>query len=85
MTEDEAKRLLIEEIGVIAPDADPSGLQPDDDLRDRLDLNSMDILNLVMAIHERTGIDIPEIDYPRMYRWGSAIDYLVERAARPGG
>lgn len=81
MTEDEARTLLTEEIGVIAPDADPSDLGPEDDLRSTLDLDSMDILNLVMAIHQRTGIDIPEVDYPKMYRWGSAVAYLVDRSA----
>jgi acyl carrier protein len=80
MTEDEAITLLTEEIGAIAPDADPSDLTPEDDLRYTLDLDSMDILNLVTAIHKRTGIEIPEIDYPKMYRWGEAIGYLVERS-----
>ncbi len=37
----------------------------------------MDFLNFVLALHERLGIDIPEVDYPRLYSLDSAVDYLA--------
>jgi len=47
-----------------------------EDLRDAIDLDSMDFLNFVIALHERTGVDIPEADYPRLRTLDGAIAYL---------
>ena len=47
--------------------------------RGQFDLDSMDILNLAVAIHDRTGIDIPEADYPKLATLAGAIAYLSER------
>jgi acyl carrier protein len=48
----------------------------DEDLRGALDLDSMDFVNFVVGLHERTGIDIPEADYPRLRTMDGAIAYL---------
>ena len=48
----------------------------DEDLREALDLDSMDFLNFVIALHEQTGIDIPEADYPRLRSPDRAIAYF---------
>jgi acyl carrier protein len=48
-------------------------------LREELDIDSMDFLNLVTALSERLKIDIPETDYPRLATFGHAVDYLVQR------
>jgi acyl carrier protein len=79
MTNEEIKSLVLKEIRKIAPEADLDQLDPDADLREQIDLDSMDILNLAIAIHERTGIDIPEADYPKMVTLTGAIDYLSAR------
>lgn len=47
----------------IAPDADVTSLGADDDIRDQLDIDSVDFLNFVTAIHGATGVEIPEADY----------------------
>ena len=41
----------------------------DEDLREALDLDSMDFLNFVIALHERTGLPIPEVDVPKLYTY----------------
>jgi acyl carrier protein len=51
----------------------------DADLREELDIDSMDFLNLVAALHERLDLDIPEIDYPNLATLGHAVDYLAQR------
>ncbi len=38
--------------------------------------NSMDFLNFIVALHERTRIDIPEVDYPKLATLEGAIAYL---------
>jgi len=77
MNRDDVKQVLIEEIGRIAPEADLSALPSDVDLREELDIDSFDFQNLVIALHERLGVDIPELDYPKLYTFGGAIDYLA--------
>ena len=76
MTETEAKAAIFEILGGIAPEADPAILAGDADLREALDLDSMDFMNFVVALHDRTGIDIPEADYAQLRTLASAIAYL---------
>jgi acyl carrier protein len=65
----------------VVPRVDIAALDPLADLRDAADLDSMDFLNLVTAIHEATGIDIPERDYPHLATLAGFARYLDERAA----
>jgi len=79
MTRDEITTALIDELGRIAPEIDPAGIDPAADLREQLDIDSMDLLNLVTALHERLNLDIPEIDYPDLTTLGHAVEYLARR------
>ena len=81
MTDIEIRDLVIGVLGGIAPEADLAHLDPDAGFRDQLDIDSMDFLNLVIAIHERTGIEIPEADYPKLATLSGAIAYLRARIA----
>lgn len=77
MTEPIDKHTVIEILSSIAPEADFAALNGDEDLREALDLDSMDFMNFVIALHERTGIDIPEADYPTLRTLDGAITYLA--------
>jgi acyl carrier protein len=70
---------VVSSIVAVAPEADPHAIPDDASLRDELDLDSMDFLNVVQGIHDRTGIDVPERDYPHLATLRTAIDYLVAR------
>ena len=76
MTADQIKPLIRDILGGIAPEADLDAVSGDEDLREALDLDSMDFLNFVVALHERTGIDIPEADYPQLRTLDGAIAYF---------
>ena len=80
MTNDEALRVLLDELANIAPEIGGEGVGPDADLREEFDIDSMDFLNLVTALHERLGIDIPETDYPELFTLGGATAYLAARS-----
>lgn len=82
MSPDEARNALFEELGNIAPEWDPAEIDPQEDIRDAMDIDSMDLLNLVIALHQRLGIDIPESDYGKMITIDGAVAYLV---AQSGG
>jgi acyl carrier protein len=82
MTDDEIRALVLEALAGVAPEADLAHLDPREDLREQLEIDSMDLLNLVIAVHERTGVEIPETDYPRLATLDSAVAYLAARLPR---
>ncbi len=75
----ELKPTILDALTSIAPEIDPATIDAADDLREQFDLNSMDFLNFVIALHERFGVDIPEADYPQLASLDGAERYLRER------
>mgnify|MGYP003672936847 CR=1 FL=1 len=69
----------LEELTRVAPDIDPDGVSDDDHIQEDLELDSMDVLNLVVALHDRFGIDIPETDYPQIATVSLANAYLTDK------
>ena len=61
----------------VAPDADPDTLPEDADLRDTLDLDSLDFLNFVEALSKESGRRIDEDDYPRLATLASGAEFLA--------
>lgn len=79
MTIDEIKKVLLEIIQDIDDEADLENLNPADALRDQLDLDSMDFLDIVMELRKRYQIQIPEADYPQLATLDSCVNYLMPR------
>ena len=79
MTREDLRALIVEEIGNIAPEADAGSVADDADLREALDLDSMDIFNLVVALSRRLGFDIPDAEAARLVTLGGGMDYLGDR------
>ena len=73
--------VLREELGNIAPEIDLKTVDAGADLREALDIDSMDFLNFVTAIHHRLGVDIPEVDYPKLVTLDGAVQYLEAKLA----
>jgi acyl carrier protein len=63
----------------IAPEIDAATVDTDADFHDELGLDSMDALNLAIALHEATGVDIPERDYPQITSIATCVRYLGEQ------
>lgn len=76
MTRDDLRAAYLEELTRVAPDIEPASVSEDDHLQDDLELDSMDVLNFVTALHARLGVDIPETDYPQIATLRLALDYL---------
>jgi acyl carrier protein len=85
MSDADIRAAILEELGNIAPEADLAGLDPKADMREALDIDSMDILNLVTAIHKRLGVNVPEIDYPKLVTLAGAVAYVEEALGRVKG
>lgn len=76
MTSEEIKNLILEIIEDIDDEADFDNLNPDEPLRDQLDLDSMDFLDIVMELRKRHKLQIPEEDYPNLASLNSCVRYL---------
>ena len=80
-TRDELRVAIFDVLAAIAPEADPSAIAPDKPLRDQLDIDSFDFLNVILRLHEKLGLDIPEADYSKLATLAGALDYLAARLA----
>jgi acyl carrier protein len=81
MNRDELRAMIINAINEIAPETEPTAVAESADLREALDLDSIDIFNLVIALSQRLGIDIPDADAPNLVTLAGAIAYLEKRLA----
>ena len=82
MTRDEIRNEVLRALGDVAPEADLSTLEADVSFRDQLDVDSMDLLTFVIALHTRLHVDIPEADYPKLATLNGCVDYLTAAGAR---
>jgi acyl carrier protein len=77
VTAEEIRELLLEELGNIAPEADLSTFDENANLREELDIDSMDLLNWIAAIHARLGVNVPERDYAKLSTLKAATEYMI--------
>jgi len=70
---------IAEVLAGIAPEVEFSGLDPTAPLRDQIDLDSMDFLNVIVGLHERLKVDIPESDYARLNSLDDLVAYLAAK------
>ena len=82
MTRDEVRATMLHVLGEIAPEADLTALKPDVAFRDQLDLDSMDLLNVVIGLHAALGVEISEADYSSLATPDGCVDYLLFRLQR---
>ena len=82
MNERELHEVVIGALTDVAPDVDPAAIDPAADLGEQLAIDSMDFLNIVVAVHEQTGIEIPERDYRKLSTLDGAVAYLLAAQQR---
>jgi acyl carrier protein len=80
MNEEQVREAIVGALRRIAPEVDPGELDPDQDLREQADLDSMDFFNLLVAVGAELDVEIPEADAPRLTTLNGAIAYLAGRA-----
>ena len=76
-TEAEIKAAVLVALHRIAPDADLESLPPTANLRESLDIDSFDFLQLLIALNKQLGIDVPEADYGKLQTMATLVPYLV--------
>lgn len=77
MTREEVEQTVRRVLGDIAPEADTARIKANVSLRDQLDIDSMDFLNFVIALHKELGVEVPESDYARLSSGEGCVEYLA--------
>ncbi len=77
----EIEQAVITALLSVAPEADAASIDPKRPLREQLDIDSMDFLNFIVALHRDLGVDVPERDYPKLATLESSVSYLLAKAA----
>ncbi|RMH72083.1 MAG: acyl carrier protein [Gemmatimonadetes bacterium] len=79
MSKEEIKKLVLDIVEDIVPDEDLSNIDPDVRLREQMDLDSMDFLDIVMELRKRYKIEVPEDDYMELATLNSSAEYLYDK------
>jgi len=77
MKNEEIRTRVLEVLARIAPELDSAELAPEANLRDQLDVDSMDFLNFVIGLHKAFGVEVPETDYRRLLTLDDCVAYLA--------
>lgn len=76
---EDVQKIILDIISEIAPDEDLSNVEPKTPLREQLELDSMDFLDIVMELRKKHSIEVPEADYPRLESLASCAEYLLPK------
>jgi len=79
MTPEQIKNAVVQALIEVAPEVEAESIDPRLDLRIQLDLDSMDFLNFVLALHKALGVDIPEADYRKVGTLDGCVSYLAAK------
>jgi len=79
MTKEEIRSTILEIIAQITPDEDLSNLKGDIPIREQVELDSMDFLDIIMELRKRYGIEVPEDDYVQLATLDGSVAYLEPR------
>lgn len=77
----EITAIVLDILGEIAPEIDTANFDPSAEMRYEFEIDSIDFLNLMIGIHERLDIDVPETDYGRVVTIDDLVSYLVAHGA----
>jgi acyl carrier protein len=75
------RQAVIDCVLAVAPEADFATVLPTNSLREQLDLDSFDYLNVLIALAKRLGVEIPEADYGKVETLDALVNYLAVRVA----
>lgn len=81
MKDEDIRSSLMTLLRKVAPESDPATLDPRADIRDALDIDSMDFLRFVVSVHDTLHVDIPEGDYPKVRTLEGCLGYLRTKLA----
>lgn len=81
--EKEMREVVMRALSNIAPEIEAESIDPSRDLRDQIDIDSVDFLNFVIGLHKELGIEIPDADVPKLATLNGCIAYLLSNIGKP--
>jgi acyl carrier protein len=79
VTESEVRQIVRGALSNVAPEVDLDAIDPAKNLRDQMDIDSVDFLNFVIGLHKELGIEIPDADVPKLGTLNGCVAYLQSR------
>lgn len=83
MNRTELRAAVLQALSDVAPELDAATLRPERPIRDQIDIDSYDFLNVIVALHARLGVDVPERDYQALATLDGAVAYLADKLGLP--
>ena len=80
MTEAQIRQIVQQALNNVAPEVDVNAIDPAKDMRDQIDIDSVDFLNFVIGLHKELGIEIPESDVSKLVTLDGCVGYLMSKA-----
>jgi acyl carrier protein len=77
----DVRQIVLDIIADIAPDESVDSIDDTKSLREQLDLDSMDFLDIVMELRKRHKVEVPQEDYPKLATLESCVTYLSPKFA----
>lgn len=84
MTESETRQIVNRALSNVAPEVDLAAIDPKIDLRDQIDIDSVDFLNFVIGLHKELNIDIPDADVAKLATLNGCVTYLNAKLKQAG-
>lgn len=79
MTDGEIRGVVREALSNVAPEVDFNAIDPAKDLRDQIDIDSVDFLNFVIGLHKALNIEIPDADVAKLTTLNGCVNYLLAK------
>jgi acyl carrier protein len=79
VTEAQLREAILQALFSVAPEAEGEPLDPAANLRDQLDIDSMDFLNFLVALKDTVGVEVPEADYAQVASLDDCVRYVAAR------
>jgi acyl carrier protein len=78
MSRDDVQKRVLDALLQVAPEVAPDTVKPKIPFRDQFDIDSMDLLNFLIRLHEEFSVEIPERDYPKLATLDGCVDYFFK-------
>jgi acyl carrier protein len=79
MTEAEIRQIVEQALNNVAPEVNLDEIDPAKDLRDQIDIDSVDFLNFIIRLHNGCGIEIPDADVAKLSTLDGCVAYLTDK------
>ncbi|WP_456486047.1 acyl carrier protein [Hydrogenimonas sp.] len=78
MTKEDIKKTIVETVYEVAPEHEGEEIPENENLQESLEIDSYDFLNLLTALADKLGVEVPEEDYGKVDTLEHMVEYFAE-------